>query len=187
MCNVNSVGLGIQGLGFMSDTFYNLRASQQADAYQTYKEQAIWDDYVKNSKALKNAYSKEQLNNAQERQQLHLQNLQNKSLMQAKIASSGLTGNSISSLYQGYDRAAAYNDYISEKNLYDRGLEYNNRLMNLQYPTLNSLNMNNQQYKYTKTQSIFKGISDFANNYGKISAKISKNQKNETNQTGNFL
>ena len=147
MCNIGAIGLGIQGVGMVKDIATSMAEDRQYNDYQKYKNQAAWEDYIRGSRTLNNAYSQEQLSNAIQKQQAYLQSMQQKASAQAHGTSLGVTGNSIDNLYRGYDRIAAYNNYLSQRDLQMKGLEYNDRLINsLQYSTLNSLNENRYNY-----------------------------------------
>ena len=179
MCNVQTIGLGIQGAYSMNKTITAMLEDKQYNDYQEYKNQAVWDDYIRESRALNNSYSQEQLSNAVQRQQSYLQNIQQRATAQAHGSSAGLTGYSIDNLYRGYDRAAAYNNYLSQRNLQMKGLQYNDRLLNnLQYPTLNSLYGNKYGYRYQNNtlKAASEMVPSFVNSVKRIYSNKDKNQ-----------
>ena len=77
--------------------------------------------------------------NAEERQQIHIENMQAKATAQASAASSGIEGITIDNLVAGYDRASAVSDYTHARNLEMLGLEYNNQLDSYRINALSSI------------------------------------------------
>jgi len=78
-------------------------------------------------------------------QQSYIQNMQAKATAQTSAAEGGVTGNSIQSLFAGYDRANATNDYIASRNLQLKGLQSQEQMKAYQSKAISSINMA-QQY-----------------------------------------
>ena len=139
MCNLAAAGLIVQGVGVVANI---LGASQQQKAYANYQQvqsQAALNNYIQQSKQLNLRFSQEQEANAEERQQIHIENLQAKATAQASAASSGIEGITIDNLFAGYDRASAVSDYTHARNLEMLGLEYNNQLDSYRINALSSI------------------------------------------------
>lgn len=61
----------------------------------------------------------------QEAQQNYLTNLEQQATAQTSAAGSGVAGISIENLFKGYDQASTLSEYISERNIRNQGLQYN--------------------------------------------------------------
>ena len=139
MCNLALVGLGIGAAG----TFANvMSAKSQSNAYAQYQvnqTQSALSNYIQQSKQINLRYTQEQEANAEEREQIRLENMKNKATAQASAASSGIEGISIDNLFAGYDRATAVSNYTHARNLQMLGLEYNNQLDTYRMQALNTI------------------------------------------------
>ena len=139
------------------------------------KEQS--DFTVKNFKYQANANTTRYMQEAEaikeQAQQVYLENLAAKSQAEASAASSGVAGNSIDSLFKGYDRAIALNNFMAERNIRNLGLQYDQNWEALRANAVNSI-YNISPYTGTPSSSyIMQGISGIfntaasaANSYG---------------------
>lgn len=142
MCS--TIGLGIAGLatqalGTASSVYGSVQSAKAYTNYVQNQTEATLDNYRYQSKALNNAYSEETEQANQQNHQAYLSNLQSKAAAQASAASSGVEGSSLDSLFAGYDRASAISNYLTERNLRNKGLQYNDNLDSLRTSALSSL------------------------------------------------
>ncbi|MCD7779670.1 MAG: hypothetical protein LUH05_03235 [Candidatus Gastranaerophilales bacterium] len=142
MCSttgLNVASVATQALGTAASAYGSM---QSAKSYRTYVQNQVnstLDNYRYQSRALNNAYSEEMEQANQENHQAYLANLQSKAAAQASAASSGVEGSSLDSLFAGYDRASAISNYLTERNLRNKGLQYNDNLDSLRTSALSSL------------------------------------------------
>ena len=162
MCNIGAVGLGLQGAGMVGSSIAGMIEDRTNREYSNYRNQLINSNYARQTQQLNNSYAQEQLTNASQRQQAILRNMQLRASAQAKMASLGISGNTIDNLYRGYDRAMAMNDYLSARDLEMKGLAYNDKLGDLGYARLNTFNQYSYQqkrnYQNRVSSTLFKGI-----------------------------
>lgn len=145
MCNTGlnwtqQLGLGLQTVGTIGNT---IASAQTAKSYNKYSELQInstLDNYNYQIKSLKNKYNEEVEASNQERQSVYLENLQNKATAITSAASSGVEGNSLDSLFLGYERATAVNNYITDRELRLKGLQLNDDADALRVNALSSIN-----------------------------------------------
>ena len=140
MCTVgNAIGMGIQSAGNIANS---ISGWQQADAYLKYvknQSNATLENYRYQTKALKNRYYEEVEATNQQQQQVYLQNLKSKAAASASAASNGTSGNSLDNLFMGYDRATAISNYITERELRNKGLQFSDNMDSLRYNAMNSI------------------------------------------------
>ena len=139
MCDISAIGLGIGAIGTLANTFAAKQQSSAYANYQTLQTQAALNNYIQQSKQINLRYTQEQEANAEERQQIQIENMKTKATAQASAATSGIEGLSIDNLFAGYDRATAVSDYTHARNLQMLGLEYNNQLDTYRNQALSSI------------------------------------------------
>ena len=134
------------GLGLMSSAVSmigtGISSVQSANAYRSYvnnQTAATMSNYEYQTRALNNQYSQEVEQLAQEKQSTYVQNLQAKATAAASAASSGVEGSSIDSLLTGYDRATAVNNYMIDRQLRMKELQYSDKSDALRMSALSSI------------------------------------------------
>ena len=165
MCNLAAAGLIMSGA---STVFDMIGANQQQKAYANYQQlqsQAALNNYIQQSKQLNLRYTQEQEANAEERQQIHIENMKNKATAQASAASSGIEGITIDNLFAGYNRASAVSDYTHARNLDMLGLEYNNQLDAYRANALSSIYSIAPYTGATAGSTLLSGVGGMMSNY----------------------
>ena len=139
MCNSAGIGL-VSSLTDMVGT--SISSAQSAKAYSSYvanQTAATMNNYEYQTRALNNKYSQEAEQLAQEKQQTYIENLQAKATAAASAAGSGVEGSSIDSLLTGYDRATAINNYMIDRQLRMKQLQYSDQSDALRISALSSI------------------------------------------------
>ena len=139
MCTVASIGLGLQGV---STIFSALGARSQERAYanaQIANINSAVDNFRTNVNLNNTRFSQEQESAQEQAQQVYLQNLQQKATAQTSAAGSGVSGISIDNLFRGYDRTTALSNFISERNLRNMGMQYDENYEGLRTQAINSI------------------------------------------------
>ena len=171
MCNIAAIGLGLQAVGTIGSVYANNQQQKAYSNYQTVQTQAALNNYIQQSKQLNLRYSQEQEANAEEREQIRIENLKAKATAQASAATSGIEGLTIDNLFAGYERATAVSNYTHAKNLEMLGLEYNNQLDAYRVQALNSINTM-QQYTGAGTAStLLSGVGGLFSSYANYQTK----------------
>lgn len=171
MCNIGAIGLGLQGIGMVSNVFAQRQQAQAYSDYQASQSQAALNNYIQQSKQLNLRYTQEQEADAEQREQIRIENMKNKATAQASAASSGIEGITIDNLFAGYERATAVSNYTHAKNLEMLGLEYNNQLDTYRIQALNSINTM-QQYNGASTAStLLSGVGGLFSSYSNYQMK----------------
>lgn len=169
MCNTGvnwtqSLGLGLQSVGVIGDTISTIQTAKAYNKYSELQINSTLDNYNSQLRSLKNRYNEEVESSNQERQAVYIQNLQNKATAITSAASSGVEGNSLDSLFLGYERATAVNNYITDKELRLKGLQLNDDADALRANALSSINK--IQLPTNKTAStLISGIGNMVSQY----------------------
>lgn len=165
MCDLSAVGLGIGAIGSVANTIAASKQQQAYTGYQKVQTQAALNNYIQQAKQLNTRYAQEQEANAEERQQIQIENMKAKAIAQASAASSGIEGITIDNLFAGYDRATAVSNYTHARNLEMLGLEYNNQLDTYRNNALNTI-YSMQPYSGASTGStLLSGIGGLMTTY----------------------
>lgn len=165
MCNIGAIGLGLQGIGMIGNTYAQ---SQQAQAYSSYQQlqtQAALNNYIQQSKQLNLRYTQEQEADAEEREQIRIENMKAKATAQASAASSGVEGITIDNLFAGYERATAVSNYTHARNLQMLGLEYNNQLDAYRVQAINAINTQQQYTGVSTASTLLSGVGGLFSSY----------------------
>ncbi len=139
MCTVASIGLGLQGV---STVFSALGARKQERAYanaQIANINSALNNFRTNVNLNNTRFAQEQESAQEQAQQVYLQNLQQKAAAQTSAAGSGVSGISIDNLFRGYDRTTALSNFISERNLRNMGMQYDENYEGLRTQAINSI------------------------------------------------
>lgn len=166
MCNIGAVGLGISAGGILSSYISSNQQSKAYANYQKLQSQSAVDNFIQQSQSLHTRYAQEQEASASQKQEIYIQNLQRQATAQASAASSGVTGLSLDTLFQGYDRATAVSNYTAERNLQMKGLQYSNELDGLRVQAINAINLQ-QQYTSTSSSNLIGGLGGLLSDYAK--------------------
>lgn len=158
------VGLGIQGAGVLNNFFADKSASKAYKQYQQLSTQSTVDNFKQQNRQINNRYSEEQEAMALELQQMQIQNMQAKATAQASAASSGAYGSTIEGLFRGYDRANAVNNYIAEKNLRMKGLQYSDEIDGLRAQAISAINLQ-QPYTSQGSNILLGGLGNILTSY----------------------
>lgn len=171
MCNIGAIGLGLQGVGMLGNVYAQRQEAKAYAEYQSKQAQAALTNYIQQSKQINLRYAQEQEANAEEREQIRIENLKAKASAQASAASSGVEGITINNLFAGYERATAVSNYTHAKNLQMLGLEYNNQLDAYRIQAINSINTM-QQYNGASTAStLLSGVGGLFSSYANYQLK----------------
>lgn len=139
MCTVASIGLGLQGV---STIFSAIGSRKQERAYANAQIASInsaLDNFKTNVNLNNTRFAQEQESAQEQAQQVYLQNLQQKATAQTSAAGSGVAGVSIDNLFRGYDRTTALSNFISERNLRNMGMQYDENYEGLRTNAINSI------------------------------------------------
>lgn len=96
-----------------------------------------------------------------------LDNLKRKGIAQTSAAESGVSGNSITSLFRGYDRADAVNKYMAAYNMQNLTDQFNENLEGLKTKALNAV-YNIEPYVYNYNNSYDFDINSLKNAYREL-------------------
>lgn len=165
MCDISAIGLGIGAIGTIANTFAANQQVKSYTNYQTLQSQAALNNYIQQSKQINQRYAQEQEANAEERQQIQIENMKAKATAQANAATSGIEGLSIDNLFVGYDRATAVSNYTHARNLQMLGLEYNNQLDTYRMQALSSIYSMQPYTGLTVGTTLLSGIGGLMTTY----------------------
>lgn len=141
MCDIAAAGIGL-GLQGVSTIFSAFGARQQEKAYANAQIASInsaLSNFRTNVNLNNTRFSQEQESAQEQGQAIYLENLKQKATAQASAAGSGVAGTSIDNLFRGYDRTTALSNFISERNLRNMGLQYDENYEGLRTNALNSI------------------------------------------------
>lgn len=148
MCNVGTtalnltqgLGLGLQGLGVITNTFSSVQESKASSKYAQAQISSTMENHREQLRALKTKYNQEVEAVNQERQNVYLQNLQSRATAVTSAAGNGVEGNSLDSLFLGYERATAVNNYLTDRELRYKGMQLEDTADSLRASALSSIN-----------------------------------------------
>lgn len=171
MCNagtglnmIQSLVLGLQGTGIVTNA---IAANQEAKAYNKYTQAQItstMENQRYQLRTLKNKYNQETEVINQERQNVYLQNLQSRATAVTSAADNGVEGSSLDSLFLGYERATAVNNYLSDRELRNKGMQLEDDADSLRASALSSIN--SLQISTNKTAStLLSGLGTTVSKY----------------------
>lgn len=164
MCNIGAIGLGISAGGLISNYMASNKEAKAYANYQTLQNQSALNNFIQQTRTLNTRYAQEQDAAANQTQEIYIQNLQRQAIAQASVASSGITGSSLETLFLGYDRATAVSNYTAARNLQMKGLQYSNELEGLRVQAINAINLQ-QQYTSSSSSSLIGGIGGLLSTY----------------------
>lgn len=139
MCDIAAIGLGLQGV---STVFSAIGSRKQEKAYanaQIANINSALGNFRTNVNLNNTRFSQEQEAAQEQAQQIYLKNLQQKATAQTSAAGSGVAGVSIDNLFRGYDRTTALSNFISERNLRNMGMQYDENYESLRTNAINSI------------------------------------------------
>ena len=170
--------LGMKAGSAIASTISAYQSAKAFKKFQKAQIASILDNNKYQLRALKNRYNEETEAINQERQAVYLQNLQAKATAMTSAAGNGVEGTSLDSLFMGYDRATAINNYMSDKELRLKGLQLDDNVDALRMQAISSLY--DITYQPDKTAStLLSGMGDlistYANNYA--NTKTTKTEK----------
>lgn len=120
---VQWLGLGGQAVGLGTQTWGTVQEAKAFNKYSQIQINNTLENHRYQLKALKNRYAEDVEATNQQRQAVYLQNLQNKATALTSAAGNGVAGSSIDSLFLGYDRATAVDNYLTDRELRLKGLQ----------------------------------------------------------------
>ena len=165
MCNIGAIGLGLQGLGLAGSVYSSMQQEKAYNNYQSLQAQAALNNYIQQSKQINLRYAQEQEANAEEKEQIRIENMKAKATAQASAATSGVEGLTIDNLFAGYDRATAVSNYTHAKNLQMLGLEYSNQLDAYRIQAINSINTMQQYTGASPMSTLLSGVGGMMSSY----------------------
>lgn len=157
MCNIGAIGLGIQVGGLLANTMSSIQEAKAYSNYSIASTNAALANYGQQVNSVSSRYAQEVESAHQEQKQVYLQNLKAKATAQASAATRGVEGTSIDSLFAGYDRQSAISNYLTERDLRNIGLQYDDQLEGLRIGAINSIN-SQTQYTNRTGSTILSGI-----------------------------
>lgn len=166
MCNYNAIGLGMQFGGMIGNIIGSVQEAKAYSNYSIASTNAAIANYTQQANAVNTRYMQEVEAAHQEQKQIYLQNLKAKSTAQASAASRGVEGTSIDALFAGYERETAISNYLTERDLRNMGLQYDDQLEGLRTGAINSINL---QTKYSNRtgSTILSGLGGLLQNASK--------------------
>jgi len=141
------------GLMLASAVGNSLSAKKQEKAYAQYQAQqqaAAWENYRYTTRAITNRYAEEVESAKYQQQQLVIDNLKAQATAKASAASSGISGSTIDNLFNDYDRASAFSNFIASRNLYLKKLQSYDEM---DAAFIQAKNVVNTQQQYTGADS----------------------------------
>lgn len=177
MCDIAAIGLGIGALGTVSNAIAANQQSKAYTQYQTLQTQSALNNYIQQSKQLNQRYVQEQEANAEEKQQIQLENMKAKATAQASAATSGIEGLSIDNLFAGYDRATAVSNYTHARNLQMLGLEYNNQLDTYRNQALSTIYSIQPYSGASAGSTLLSGVGGLMSSYSNNTLKQEKTKR----------
>lgn len=166
MAAVSAIGSGLGAAG-------NAKTAKEQAKLSLAQTKATMQNYAAEVNATNTRFAQEQEKAHEDQQQVYLQNLQAKATAQASAAGSGVTGISIDNLFNGYDRASAISDFITERNIRNMGLQFNENLQGLRTRAISSVNNqtldNNLGIKQSST--LLSGIGGILSSVGSYQSK----------------
>lgn len=170
MCDVGSIGLGLQGASLVGNFISDKQTADSYSDYQALSTQSTVSNYIQQTKAINNRYAEDKESSSYQQQQIYIQNLQAKSTAEASAAGSGITGSTIETLFKGYDRATAVSNYVAARNLHIKGLQYTDELEGLRAKAISAINLQ-QPYVSTGASTILGGFGGLLSNFSDASYK----------------
>ena len=167
MCNINAfqaAGLGLSAAGVIGNTVSSVQEARAYSKYSQAQTNSTLENYRYQTRALKNRYSEEVEAINQNRQSVYLENLQQRATAITRAASSGVEGNSLDSLFLGYERATAVNNYLTDRELRLKGLQLNDDADALRVNALNSVN-SQSQYTNKTASTLLSGMGGLLSQY----------------------
>ena len=166
MCNIGAIGLGISAGGLISNYISSKQEVNAYSEYQTLQTQATLRNYIQQTQSMNTRYAQEQEATANQKQSIYLENLQRQASAEASAATSGVSGLSLDTLFQGYNRATAVSNYTAARNLQMKGLQYSNELEGLRTQAISAINLQ-QQYVSNSSSSLIGGFGGLLSDYAK--------------------
>lgn len=170
MCDVASLGLGIQGVGVVGNYIAERQTEAVYSKYQAQQTQATLQNYIQQTRAINNRYAEEQEATSGQKQQIYIQNLQSKATAQASAASAGVEGSTINTLFQGYDRATSVSNYTAARNLQMKGFQYSDELEGLKAQAISAINLQ-QPYTGNPASTLLGGLGGLLSSYSSMGFK----------------
>lgn len=174
MCDtelINPALFGMQTGAVISNYLTQKEQDRYYKNYQALQTASIINNYNNQVSALQDRFSEEAFQTGWQKQQTMIANMKARATAQASAASSGVEGQSINKLFDGYDRATAINDYISDRNLQMKGRQYNRELEGARAKALSALN-GESKYASTAAAELIGGIGGLLSNYASNDYKI---------------
>lgn len=175
MSMFNSLWLGLQAGGILSKYLNSRRQDENYEQYRNLQTASILNNYEKQVAAIQEKYSQEAEALGWRNQQMMIENLKAKATAKTSAASSGIQGNSINKLFDGYDRATAVNNYITQRNLSMSANQYNANLESIRNQALSAIN-GETQYTSTGLAELIGGFGGLLSNYS--NSEYKRNQWN---------
>jgi hypothetical protein len=170
MCDVAAIGLGLQGVSIVGNFISDKQTANSYAEYQALSTQSTLSNYIQQSKAINNRYAEDKESSSYQQQQIYIQNLQAKATAEASAAGSGITGSTIETLFKGYDRATAVNNYVAARNLHIKGLQYTDELEGLRAKAISAINLQ-QPYTSTGVSTLLGGVGGLLTGYAGYNAQ----------------
>lgn len=175
MCEVATIGLALSAVSAVGNFISKGAEQYQYAKYQELQSQAAIDNYIEQTKAINNRYAEEQEATARQKEDVYYQNLQKKATAQTSAATSGIQGNSINTLFAGYDRATAVNNYVAARNLQLKGLQYNEELDSMRIQAINAVNMQQPYTGGSASSTLMSGVGGLLTDYAKTDTNMKFN------------
>ena len=172
MCEVATIGLAFSAVSAVGNFISKGAEQYQYAKYQELQSRAAIDNYIEQTKAINNRYAEEQEATARQKEDVYYQNLQKKATAQTSAATSGIQGSSINTLFAGYDRATAVNNYVAARNLQLKGLQYNEELDSMRVQAINAVNMQQPYTGGSAGSTLMSGVGGLLTDYAKTDTNM---------------
>lgn len=175
MCEVGAISLGLQGAGMVSGVLADNSAKSSYEDYQAATTAAALANFQQQSNSMNNRYAEEEQASAMQAQQISIANMKAKATAEASAAGSGITGSTIETLFNGYDRATAVSNFTAAKNLQMKKLSYNDNLEGLRAQAISTINTE-QRYTSTGASKLLSGAGGILSGYGNYQTQQLQNK-----------
>ncbi len=171
----NSIWLGLQAGGILNRYLTNKKQENNYNLYKNLQTASILNNYQTQVSAIQERYAQDAESATWRNQMMMIENLKAKATAKTSAATSGIQGNSINKLFDGYDRAIAIDNYITQRNLSMSEKQYNANIESMRNQALSALN-GEAQFTSTAAAELIGGIGSLLTNYSNNEYK--RNQRN---------
>lgn len=170
---MSAAGLGMQAGASLGDFLGSIYQAKANKRYQVKQINSTLENNRYQLRALKNKYNEEVEATNQQQQQVYLQNLQARARAITSAAGSGVQGNSLDSLFLGYERATAVSKYMTDRELRLKGLQLQDDADALRIQAVNAIHGLTPNVN-TSASTLLSGMGNILTSYSQMNTKEEK-------------